>query len=270
MKLDTQAIHEGYKSEETTKAVAIPIYQTVAYSFDDTQHGADLFNLAVPGNIYTRIMNPTNAVLEERLAAMEGGIGALAVASGMAAITYAIQSISEVGSNIVSTSQLYGGTYNLFRHTLPKQGIEARLVSHDDAGQPGTQVHHPLDATEHDPAAGQPHVEAAPGIPANPAIIQDTVKIMGSQGIGVEKQKDISARGLRAVIHLCAPVGTALQDTVHAGCRNPAGVINAAAVHQDHFMAPGAGRLEPLQGRADIIRLVQGGDDNRVFLHGRD
>lgn len=132
MKLDTQAIHEGYKSEETTKAVAVPIYQTVAYSFDDTQHGADLFNLAVPGNIYTRIMNPTNAVLEERLAAMEGGIGALAVASGMAAITYAIQSISEVGSNIVSTSQLYGGTYNLFRHTLPKQGIEARLVSHDD------------------------------------------------------------------------------------------------------------------------------------------
>ena len=119
-------------------------------------------------------------------------------------------------------------------------------------------------------AAGQPHIETTPGIPANPALIQDTVKIMGSQGIGMEKQKDISACGLRAVIHLCAPVGTALQDTVHAGLRDPAGVIGAAAVHQDHLMAPGAGRLEPLQGRADIIRLVQGGDDNRIFSHGAD
>lgn len=132
MNLETLAIHHAYKSEETTKAAAVPIYQTVAYTFDNTQHGADLFNLAVPGNIYTRIMNPSNAVLEERLAAMEGGIGALAVASGMAAITYAIQCIANAGCNIVSTTQLYGGTYNLFKHTFPQQGIEARLLSCDD------------------------------------------------------------------------------------------------------------------------------------------
>ncbi len=132
MKLESIALHEGYKSEETTKAAAVPIYQTTSYTFDDTQHGADLFNLAVPGNIYTRIMNPTTDVLEKRIAAMEGGIGALAVASGMAAITYAVQCITEVGDNIVSTSQLYGGTYNLFAHSLPKQGIEVRMVSHDD------------------------------------------------------------------------------------------------------------------------------------------
>jgi len=132
MKLESIALHEGYKSEETTKAAAVPIYQTTSYTFDDTQHGADLFNLAVPGNIYTRIMNPTTDVLEKRVAAMEGGIGALAVSSGMAAITYAIQCITQVGDNIVSTSQLYGGTYNLFAHSLPKQGVEVRMLTHDD------------------------------------------------------------------------------------------------------------------------------------------
>ncbi|SDJ96286.1 O-acetylhomoserine sulfhydrylase [Ferrimonas sediminum] len=132
MKLESLALHHGYESEATTKAAAVPIYQTTSYTFDDTQHGADLFDLKVAGNIYTRIMNPTTAVLEQRVAAMEGGIGALALASGMAAITYAIQCLCEVGSNIVSTSQLYGGTYNLFAHTLPKQGIETRMVSADD------------------------------------------------------------------------------------------------------------------------------------------
>ncbi|MBL4782382.1 MAG: aminotransferase class I/II-fold pyridoxal phosphate-dependent enzyme [Porticoccaceae bacterium] len=132
MKLDSLALHYGYEAEATTKAAAVPIYQTTSYTFDDTQHGADLFDLKVPGNIYTRIMNPTTAVLEQRLAAMEGGVGALAVASGMAAITYALQCICEVGDNILSTSQLYGGTYNLFAHTLPRQGIEARMLSHDD------------------------------------------------------------------------------------------------------------------------------------------
>ncbi|MBQ0719052.1 MAG: aminotransferase class I/II-fold pyridoxal phosphate-dependent enzyme [Gammaproteobacteria bacterium] len=132
MKLDSIALHHGYEAEATTKAAAVPIYQTTSYTFDNTQHGADLFDLKVPGNIYTRIMNPTTAVLEQRLAAMEGGVGALAVASGMAAITYAIQCICQVGDNILSTSQLYGGTYNLFAHTLPRQGIEARLLSHDD------------------------------------------------------------------------------------------------------------------------------------------
>ncbi|MGB0943218.1 MAG: O-acetylhomoserine aminocarboxypropyltransferase/cysteine synthase family protein [Marinomonas sp.] len=132
MKLESIALHHGYESEATTKSAAVPIYQTTSYTFDDTQHGADLFDLAVPGNIYTRIMNPTTNVLEQRIAAMEGGIGALAVASGMAAITYAIQCICQVGSNIVSTSQLYGGTYNLFAHTFPRQGINVRMVNGDD------------------------------------------------------------------------------------------------------------------------------------------
>ena len=124
---ETLAIHAGYHPEPTTKSVAVPIYQTTSYAFDNTQHGADLFDLKVQGNIYTRIMNPTTAVLEERIAALEGGIGALALASGMSAITYAIQTIAEAGDNIVSVSQLYGGTYNLFAHTLPKQGIQVRF-----------------------------------------------------------------------------------------------------------------------------------------------
>lgn len=132
MKLESLALHHGYKSEPTTKSAAVPIYQTTSYTFDNTQHGADLFDLKVPGNIYTRIMNPTNDVLEQRVAAMEGGIAGLVLASGMSAITYAIQCLCEVGSNIVSTTQLYGGTYNLFAHTFPKQGIEVRMVSADD------------------------------------------------------------------------------------------------------------------------------------------
>lgn len=132
MKQETISIHGGYSPESTTKAVAVPIYQTTSYAFDNTQHGADLFDLKVRGNIYTRIMNPTTAVLEERVAQLEGGIGALALASGMAAITYAIQTIAEAGDNIVSVSTLYGGTYNLFAHTLPKQGIEVRFFDYRD------------------------------------------------------------------------------------------------------------------------------------------
>lgn len=132
MKLESLALHHGYTAEATTKAAAVPIYQTTSYTFDDTQHGADLFDLKVEGNIYTRIMNPTTAVLEARIAEMEGGIAGLCLASGMAAITYAIQTIAQAGDNIVSVSQLYGGTYNLFVHTFPKQGIEARLVGFDD------------------------------------------------------------------------------------------------------------------------------------------
>ncbi|MBF5038268.1 bifunctional O-acetylhomoserine aminocarboxypropyltransferase/cysteine synthase [Methylophilus sp. 13] len=132
MKQETLSIHGGYHPDPTTKAVAVPIYQTTSYAFDNTQHGADLFDLKVQGNIYTRIMNPTTAVLEERLAQLEGGIGALALASGMAAITYAIQTIAEAGDNIVSVSTLYGGTYNFFAHTLPKQGIEVRFFDYRD------------------------------------------------------------------------------------------------------------------------------------------
>ncbi|MGZ8157151.1 MAG: O-acetylhomoserine aminocarboxypropyltransferase/cysteine synthase family protein, partial [Burkholderiales bacterium] len=118
--------------EPTTKAVAVPIYQTTSYAFDSTQHGADLFDLKVPGNIYTRIMNPTQDVLEKRVAEMEGGIAALALASGQAAVTYSIQTISEAGDNIVSASTLYGGTYNLFAHTLPQYGIDVRFADYHE------------------------------------------------------------------------------------------------------------------------------------------
>lgn len=131
MKPETLAIHAGYQTDPTTKAIAVPIYQTVAYEFDDAQHGADLFNLAVPGNIYTRIMNPTNDVLEQRVAALEGGIGALAVSAGSAAVNYSILNIAVAGNNIVSVPLLYGGTYTLFAHMLPKQGIEVRFAEDD-------------------------------------------------------------------------------------------------------------------------------------------
>ena len=132
MKIETIAVHGGYSPDPTTKAVAVPIYQTVAFAFDNTQHGADLFDLKVAGNIYSRIMNPTDGVLEARLAAMEGGVGALAVASGMAAIAYSIQTIAEAGDNIISGSTLYGGTYNLFAHTFPQMGLEVRFADPRD------------------------------------------------------------------------------------------------------------------------------------------
>ena len=131
MEQETIAIHGGYETDASTRAVAVPIFQTVAYEFDDAQHGADLFDLAVPGNIYTRIMNPTNAVLEERMAAMEGGLAALAVSSGMAAINYSILTLASAGNNIVTVPQLYGGTYTLFAHMLPSQGIEVRFAEDD-------------------------------------------------------------------------------------------------------------------------------------------
>lgn len=132
MKLETLAVHGGYTPDPTTKAVAVPIYQTTSYAFDDTQHGADLFDLKVEGNIYTRIMNPTSAVLEARIAQMEGGIAGLALASGMAAISYSIQTIAEAGDNIVSSSTLYGGTYNLFAHTMPQLGVQVRFADPHD------------------------------------------------------------------------------------------------------------------------------------------
>ena len=130
-RFETKSVHAGYEPDPTTHAVAVPLYQTVAYGFDSAQHGADLFDLKVPGNIYTRIMNPTQAVLEARVAALEGGIGALALASGQAAITYAIQTIAEAGDNIISSTALYGGTYNLFAHTLPQYGIATRFADSD-------------------------------------------------------------------------------------------------------------------------------------------
>ncbi|MDW6018754.1 O-acetylhomoserine aminocarboxypropyltransferase/cysteine synthase [Vibrio plantisponsor] len=131
MRDETLAIHFGYETDPTTKSVATPIYQTVAYEFDNAQHGADLFNLAVAGNIYTRIMNPTNDVLEKRMAALEGGIAGLAVSAGSAAIHYAILTLAQAGDNIVSTPQLYGGTYTLFAHMFPNMGIEVRFAKDD-------------------------------------------------------------------------------------------------------------------------------------------
>ncbi len=133
MRKESICIHEGYETDPTTRSCAVPIYQTVAYEFDDAQHGADLFDLAVPGNIYTRIMNPTWDVLEKRVAALENGVAALAVSAGSAAIHYAILTIAEAGDNIVSTPQLYGGTYTLFAHMLPKMGIEVRFAESDQA-----------------------------------------------------------------------------------------------------------------------------------------
>jgi O-acetylhomoserine (thiol)-lyase len=131
-KFETKSVHAGYSPDPTTKAVAVPIYQTAAYAFDSAQHGADLFDLKVPGNIYTRIMNPTNDVLEQRVAALEGGIAALALASGQAAVTYAIQTIAEAGDNIIASTALYGGTYNLLAHTLPLSGITTRFADPRD------------------------------------------------------------------------------------------------------------------------------------------
>lgn len=133
MRDETIAIHAGYETDPTTKSVAVPIHQTVAYEFDSAQHGADLFDLAVPGNIYSRIMNPTCDVLEQRVAALEGGIAGLALSAGSAAINYAILNIAEAGDNVVTVPQLYGGTYTLFAHMLPKQGIEVRFAESDQA-----------------------------------------------------------------------------------------------------------------------------------------
>jgi O-acetylhomoserine (thiol)-lyase len=133
MKSDTVAVHGGYETDPTTKAVAVPIYQTVAYEFDSADHGAALFNLEVPGYRYSRISNPTTAVLERRVAALEGGLEALCVSTGQAALNYAVLNLAEMGSNIISIPQLYGTTYTLFAHVLPSQGIEVRFAESDGA-----------------------------------------------------------------------------------------------------------------------------------------
>jgi O-acetylhomoserine (thiol)-lyase len=133
MRSETIAIHSGYDVEPTTKAVAVPIYQTVAYEFDSAEHGAALFNLEVDGFRYSRISNPTNAVLERRVAALEGGVEALSVASGQAALSYATLNVTELGCNIVSVPQLYGTTHTLFAHVLPSQGVSVRFAPSDQA-----------------------------------------------------------------------------------------------------------------------------------------
>jgi O-acetylhomoserine (thiol)-lyase len=133
MKKETLAIHSGYEVDPTTKAVAVPIYQTVAYAFDSAEHGAALFNLEVDGFRYTRISNPTNTVLEKRVAALEGGLEALCVSSGQAAINYSVINVAGMGNNIVCIPQLYGTTHTLFAHILPRQGIEVRFAQSDQA-----------------------------------------------------------------------------------------------------------------------------------------
>jgi O-acetylhomoserine (thiol)-lyase len=133
MRAETLAIHAGYSAEETTKAVAVPIYQTVAYTFDSADHGAALFNLEAEGYRYSRIANPTVDVLEKRLAALEGGVAAIALASGQAALHYALSNVADCGGNIVSVPQLYGTTHTLFTHILSKQGIQTRFAESDRA-----------------------------------------------------------------------------------------------------------------------------------------
>jgi O-acetylhomoserine (thiol)-lyase len=140
MKDETLAVHAGFKADPETKAVSVPVYQTVAYAFDDAQHGADLFNLEVQGNIYTRIMNPTTDVLEQRCAQLEEGVAALALSAGSAAVNYSILNIAEQGHNIVSVPLLYGGTYTLFKHMLPRLGIEVRFGKDDSAEELGKLI----------------------------------------------------------------------------------------------------------------------------------
>src|SRR5438128_12645952 len=134
MKSETIAVHGGYEVDPTTKAVAVTIYQTVAYAFDSAEHGAALCNLEVEGYRYSRISNPTNAVLERRVAALEGGLEALSVSTGQAALHYSVLNVTELGSNIVSVPQLYGTTYSLFAHVLPSQGVTVRFAESDQPG----------------------------------------------------------------------------------------------------------------------------------------
>ena len=145
-RIETLAVHAGQEqADPATNARAVPIYQTTSYVFDDTQHAADLFALRKPGNIYTRIMNPTQDVLEKRVTALEGGLASLATASGAAAITYAVLTLAGAGDNIVASSKLYGGTYALFAHTLPQFGVETRFVDPDD---PAALAEHVDDRTK--------------------------------------------------------------------------------------------------------------------------
>src|SRR5580698_9490002 len=131
MRDETIAIHGGYRPDPTTKSVAVPIYQTASYAFDSADHGAALFNLEVEGFRYSRIANPTSAVLEKRIAELEGGVGALAVSSGQAALHYSLVNLADTGGNIVSVPQLYGTTHTLLAHILPRQGIISRFAEND-------------------------------------------------------------------------------------------------------------------------------------------
>ncbi|TAN09109.1 MAG: O-acetylhomoserine aminocarboxypropyltransferase/cysteine synthase [Burkholderiaceae bacterium] len=131
-KFETQAVRTGFSWDPVTRSVVAPIYQTTSFAFDDTQYGADLFDLKIPGNIYTRLMNPTTDILEKRVAALEGGVAGLALASGMTAVSYSVQNITEMGDNIISSATIYGGTYTFFAHTLPQMGVQVRFADYRD------------------------------------------------------------------------------------------------------------------------------------------
>src|SRR5579862_2849408 len=135
MRSETIAIHAGYEPDPATKSVAVPIYQTASYAFDSADHGAALFNLEAEGYRYSRISNPTTAVLEQRVAELEGGVGALALSSGQAALYFALSNLADRGGNIVATPQLYGTTHTLLSHMLPRQGIEGRFAASDDPAE---------------------------------------------------------------------------------------------------------------------------------------
>jgi O-acetylhomoserine (thiol)-lyase len=201
MEIETKAVHSGYSPDPTTNAVAVPIYQTTAYAFDNTQHGADLFNLAVLGNIYSRIMNPTNDVLEQRVADMEGGVAGLALASGQAATTYSIQTITEAGDNIISMTTLYGGTYNLFAHTFPQMGIETRFVDPENLDSMAALIDNKTKAV---------YCESLGNPAGNILDIEKVVEIAHAHGIPVIVDNTVPSP------YLCRPIEWGADIVVHS------------------------------------------------------
>ena len=201
MKKETIAIHAGYEKDKTTNSCAVPIYQTTAYEFDNAQHGADLFNLAVPGNIYTRLMNPTTDVLEKRVAELEGGIAGLALSSGMAAINYAILNIAAAGDNIVATPQLYGGTYTLFAHELPRLGIDVRFADSDQASDIEKLIDDKTKAV---------YCETIGNPAGNIADIEEIAKVAHKQGVAVIVDNTVASPAL------CEPIKYGADIVVHS------------------------------------------------------
>ena len=201
MEIETKAVHSGYSPDPTTKAVAVPIYQTTSFAFDNTQHGADLFDLKVLGNIYSRIMNPTNDVLEQRVADMEGGVAALGLASGQAATTYSIQTITEAGDNIIAMSTLYGGTYNLFAHTLPQMGIETRFIDPENLDAMAAQIDDKTKAV---------YCESIGNPAGNVIDIEKVAEIAHSHGIPLIVDNTV------ATPYLCRPIEWGADIVVHS------------------------------------------------------
>ncbi len=201
MEIETKAVHSGYSPDPTTKAVAVPIYQTTAYAFDNTQHGADLFDLKVLGNIYSRIMNPTNDVLEQRIADMEGGVAGLALASGQAATVYSLQTIAEAGDNFIAMSTLYGGTYNLFAHTMPQMGIEARFIDPENLDSMAALIDDKTKAV---------YCESIGNPAGNVIDIEKAVQIAHAHGIPVIVDNTVASP------YLCNPIKWGADIVVHS------------------------------------------------------